>query len=698
MALVSEAVTCSPKGDNFLKIMMIDQDNEQFKNVLNLIQFTNNSIFLTGKAGTGKSTLLKYICEETKKEHVVLAPTGIAAINVGGATLHSFFKLPFHPLTPDDPNFSSNTKLRAFLKYSKEHVKLIKSLELIIIDEISMVRADIIDFVDRILRVYSGNMRQPFGGKQMLLVGDVFQLEPVVTKDERDILNRFYKSHYFFSARVFQQMQLVSVELTNVYRQKDKAFIGILDHIRKNRLSEADLQLLNMRVDERINTDENPDMLDEFTITLATRRDVVDSINQRNLDALEGEKFLFQGKVTGDFPTNSLPTSMDLELKVGAQVIFIKNDQEKQWVNGTLGIIEELSDDGEWMRVITDEGNSLVVFPAMWENVRYSYNEKEKKIDTDLLGTFVQFPVKLAWAITIHKSQGITFNKVNIDLTGGAFAGGQTYVALSRCRSLDGIKLKRKIYRGDVFVNPFVTKFAESFNSELALKNALKLAEADITYKDAVKAFDNGQMQEFLDLFFKAIHLRYDIEKPVIRRFIRKKLDVVNSKQRNVESLNSRIDELKKIIKKKDSQLAELAKEYVIMAKECLTMGNLDAALANYDKAIKISPNNTDAYVGKAKVLLEKRQLRKALSTVKKALDISPHLLKALYWKAKILFNMQNYEDAVSCLERCTSLKPDNINVHILYADVLTAMGDEVNAAIHYTIAEELKKKLTDNS
>lgn len=677
--------------------MQIDLDNGQFKNVLDLIQFTNNSIFLTGKAGTGKSTLLKYICEETKKEHVVLAPTGIAAINVGGATLHSFFKLPFHPLTPDDPNFSTNSKLRAFLKYSKEHVKLIKSLELVIIDEISMVRADIIDFIDRVLRVYSGNMRMPFGGKQMLLVGDVFQLEPVVTKDERDILNRFYKSPYFFSARVFQQMQLVSVELNHVYRQTDKAFIGILDHIRKNRLSDADLQLLNMRVDERINTNENPDILDEFTITLATRRDVVDAINQRNLDALEGEKYVLQGEINGDFPTNSLPTAMELELKPGAQVIFIKNDQDKQWVNGTLGMVEDVSDDGEWMSVITDEGNSLIVYKTMWENVRYSYNEKEKKIDTDLLGTFVQFPVKLAWAITIHKSQGITFNKVNVDLTGGAFAGGQTYVALSRCRSLEGIKLKRKLFRADVFVNPFVTKFAETFNNDMALKNALKLAEADITYKDAVDRFDKGQMQEFLDLFFKAIHLRYDIEQPVIKRYIRRKLDIINSKQRTIERLKGNIDELKKEIKKKDGQMAELAKEYVIMAKECVKLEDMDAAIANYDKAIKLSPKNTDAYVGKARAMLEKRQLRKALSIVNKALDISPHLFKAIYWKAKILFNMQNYEDAISALERCTSLKPENINVHLLYADVLTATGDEVNAAIHIAIAEELKKKLNQD-
>jgi len=673
--------------------MSLDLNNEQFKNVMNLIRFTNHSIFLTGKAGTGKSTFLKYISEETNKKHVVLAPTGIAAINVGGATLHSFFKLPFHPLTPDDPQYATSSKLRAFLKYGKEQVKLIKSLELIIIDEISMVRADIIDFIDRILRVYSGKMKQPFGGKQMLFVGDVFQLEPVVTRDEREILNRFYQTSYFFSANVFRQMHLVSVELQHVYRQTDKAFISMLDHIRKNQLSDADLQLLNMRVDETINAGESSDNSDVFTITLATRRDVVDCINKRNLDAIEGETFIFNGEINGEFPLNSLPTSMELELKVGAQVIFIKNDQDKQWVNGTIGVIEGFSENGECMFVMSDEGNLLNVFRTQWENVKYAYNEQEKKIEEQLLGTFVQFPVKLAWAITIHKSQGITFSKVNIDLSGGAFAGGQTYVALSRCQSLEGIKLKKPVSRGDVFVNRYVAKFAETFNNEMALNNALKLAEADIAYRDAAKMFDNGNFQDCLDLFFKAIHLRYDIEKPEIKRLIRKKLDTINEKGREIQRLKKLIDEQNKLLRKKESMLAELAKEYVQMGQECINLNSFDAALANFDKALKLNSINTDARIGKARILLSQSKLRKALAEVNKALDISPSLFKALYWKAKVLFKMQNTEDAISILERCTSLKPNNINVHLLYGDVLSAAGDDNNAAIHYAIAEQLKKQ-----
>ncbi len=670
--------------------MSINLDNPQLKDALHVVQFTSNSLFLTGKAGTGKSTFLRYICGETKKEHVVLAPTGIAAINVGGATLHSFFKLPFQPFTPDDPNYSTTRKLRSFLKYNKEHVKLIKKLELVIIDEISMVRADIIDFIDRILRVYSGNMRLPFGGKQMLFVGDVFQLEPVVTRDERDIINRFYDSPYFFSAHVFRQMQLVSVELTTVYRQTDQAFIGILDHIRKNQVTNADLQLLDMRVDQNLNTGSEPD--DSFTITLATRRDVVDEINQRNLNGIDSETFTFTGEVDGDFPENALPTAMSLELKVGAQVIFVKNDKDKRWVNGTVGMVEGVDIEGKCIYVVTDEGDHYDVTREIWENVRYKYNEEEKKIEEDLLGTFTQFPVKLAWAITIHKSQGLTFNKVNIDLTGGAFVGGQTYVALSRCRSLDGIKLKQGIRRSDIFVNPFVVSFARTFNDSMAVHKALKTAEADIRYKEAVEAFDRGDFQACLDHFFIAIHARYDIEKPLPRRFIRRKLDVINAKDRFADTLLTRIEELKAEMKKKDKMLADLAKEYVEMGDECVEIGNSEAALANFEKAIRISPECVDAMIGKARLLLEEHQLRKALTVVNKVLKIQPHKMKNIYWHAKVLFAMNRYDEAVNDLERCTSLNPDSISAHLLYGDVLSAMGDDVNAAIHYAIADRLKK------
>ena len=351
----------------------LDTDNKEFQDALNLIQYTRQSVFLTGKAGTGKSTFLKYVCEITKKKHIVLAPTGIAAINAGGSTLHSFFKLPFYPLLPDDPNFSlQGGKLQNFLKYSSAHKKLIKNVELIIIDEISMVRADIIDFIDKVLRVYSQNMREPFGGKQILLVGDVYQLEPVIKSDEREILNRFYPTPYFFSAKVFNEMELVSIELTKVYRQTDKVFVNVLDHIRTNTAGASELQLLNTRYNTKIEESEQ-----DMYITLATRRDNVDYINEKKLAELPGESVIFSGEITGEFPESSLPTQMDLELKVGAQIIFIKNDYERRWVNGTIGVISGIDNDGT-IYVITNDGKECDVIKDSWRNIRYIYNDKEK--------------------------------------------------------------------------------------------------------------------------------------------------------------------------------------------------------------------------------------------------------------------------------------------------------------------------------
>lgn len=352
----------------------IDLQNPEFQSTLKLIQFTRNSVFLTGKAGTGKSTLLKYICSHTRKKHVVLAPTGIAAINAGGSTLHSFFKLPFHPLLPDDPRFSFR-KLKEFLKYNSAHQKLVRETELIIIDEISMVRADIIDFIDRILRLYSRNLREPFGGKQLLLVGDIFQLEPVVKAGEREILNRYYPTPYFFSAKVFQEMRLVSIELKKVYRQQDAAFIAVLDHIRTNQAGSADLQLLNSRWNRT-----NDDKLSHgLNITLATRRDNVDFINRRKLSEIDTESTLFKGEIQGEFPESSLPTLMELELKPGAQVIFVKNDQDKRWVNGTLGTVSAIDEKNGHIYVVTEDGTEMEVTREVWSNMRYTYNEQEKR-------------------------------------------------------------------------------------------------------------------------------------------------------------------------------------------------------------------------------------------------------------------------------------------------------------------------------
>ena len=561
-----------------------DTHNKEFQDALNLIKYTRQSLFLTGKAGTGKSTFLRYICENVKKKHVVLAPTGIAAINAGGSTLHSFFKLPFHPLLPDDPNLSlQKGRIHDFFKYTKPHRKLLEEIELVIIDEISMVRADIIDAVDRILRVYSRNLRDPFGGKQLLLVGDIFQLEPVVKGDEREIINRFYPTPYFFSARVFTQIDLVSIELQKVYRQSDPQFIGVLDRIRNNTAAAPDLQLLNSRYGVVPKNDAN------MYITLATRRDTVDQINERKLSELPGDLATFWGLIDGDFPESSLPTSLELTLKPGAQIIFIKNDFEKRWVNGTIGTISGFDPVEETIYVITEDGKECDVKPELWRNIRYTYNEEKKEIEEEVLGTFKQFPLRLAWAITVHKSQGLTFSRVVIDFTGGVFAGGQTYVALSRCTSLDGITLRKPINRADIFVRPEITNFANRFNNQQAIDRALKQASADILYHNAAKAFDKGDFDTFLNEFFKAIHSRYDIEKPNAQRLIRRKLNTINL-------LRQENDALKKAAREKEKALVKYAREYITMGDECLKHDMKEAAMKNYEKAVNLCPKFKEAW------------------------------------------------------------------------------------------------------
>ena len=658
----------------------LDTNNKEFQDALQLITHTRQSVFLTGKAGTGKSTFLKYICNHTKKKYVVLAPTGIAAINAGGVTLHSFFKLPFRPMLPDDPDLSlSHGRIFEFFKYPKEKRKIIAEVDLIIIDEISMVRADIIDCVDRILRVYSGNMRLPFGGKQLLFVGDVFQLEPVVPSDQKEILSLFYASPFFFSARVFKDINLVPIELQKVYRQTDSVFINILDRIRNNAARKQELDTLNGRYFPSFEP-QNEDMY----ITLATRRDQVDFINEKKLAELPGEEYVSVGKIEGDFPESSLPTQLNLSIKEQAQVIFIDNDYERRWVNGTIGMVSGIDENGN-VYVLLESGVEHLVEPTSWRNYKYKYNEKEKRIEEEIVGTFEQLPIRLAWAITVHKSQGLTFSRVLVDLTGGVFAGGQTYVALSRCTSLEGLVLKSKISSRDIFIRKEIVEFSQIFNNQALIEKSLKESEAELQYGRAAQGFRLGNMQEAVEAFAAAVSKRNELDNPMVQRLLRLKLQALNSQKAQIKALREELHSLRETQK-------EYAHEYYLMGNECITKAHdANAAIRCFDKALNLNPNYVEAWVRKGVTLLDIGEDYDAQVCLNKAVKLSPKSFKARYNRGKCLLKLKYYDEAILDFQQAISIKPKHAASHEYLAEGFRAIGEDELAQQHQDIADALR-------
>lgn len=565
-----------------MKKWKIDLDNPEFKQVETLLNFTGASVFMTGKAGTGKSTFLKHITSTTRKKHVVLAPTGIAAVNAGGQTLHSFFHIPLKPLLPDDPEFE-DSRLGKRMKYSKRFIKMLNELELIIIDEISMVRADTIDFIDKILRHFCRKRAYlPFGGKQILMVGDIFQLEPVITSQTREILKREYNNFYFFSAKAFSEIELVPIELKKVYRQNNPDFIGLLDRVRAGQPTRHDLQAINSRVAKGHENEKEEGM----SMTIATRREIVDFINESHLEALQAKAYTFTAAVEGEFPESSFPTDRELTLKEGAQVVFIRNDPDHRWVNGTIGTITHISKSS--LEVTSENGESFDLEPEVWDNVEYGYDEEKKTVTEKVKGSFRQYPIKLAWALTIHKSQGLTFNRITIDIGAGAFTGGQSYVALSRCTSLEGITMASPINERDIYVSADVQKFASQFNNPLLVHTALESARADTLYADAAAAFNQGSYTDALQVFAEASRLRPTWTKPIYRRLIAQKLYGLGANDK-------KIIELEKQLKEKQALLNRLADEYVELGRLCLEEGEKAAAKANFKKALSINPDNERA-------------------------------------------------------------------------------------------------------
>jgi len=665
----------------------IDTSNKEFKDAFDLITKTRQSVFLTGKAGTGKSTFLKHLCETTHKKHVVLAPTGIAAINANGSTLHSFFKLPFRPMLPDDQDLSlKDGRIFDFFKYKKEHRKIIQEVELIIIDEISMVRADTIDCIDRILRVYSNNMRTPFGGKQLVFVGDIFQLEPVVTSDSKEIINHFYPNPFFFSANVFKEISLIPIEFTKIYRQTDRTFISILDKIRIGNVGATELQLLNKQYRPSFNPSS-----DEMYITLATRRDNVDHINERKMSELETPEFVSYGVVDGDFPESSLPTAKDLVLKEQAQIMFIRNDLQwpRRWVNGSLGVISQI-DDVDRVYVLMEDGREVLVELETWRNYKYRYNEKEKKIEEEIIGTYTQLPLKAAWAITVHKSQGLTFSRVIVDFSGGTFAGGQAYVALSRCTSLEGMILKKQMTRSDVFIRPEIVEFSRLFNNQQLINKALKESDADYWYSLASRQYDEGDFDNCINSFFKAIHARYDIEKPLSKRYLRRKLGTISKLKEQNQILKDKMHEQSNALKK-------YAKEYYLLGNECIvSYKDHRAALANFNKALELDPTYVDAWVRKGVTLYDCKDFYEADVCFNKAVGLSPMSFKALYNRGKNRLALNDAELAVNDLSRASTIKPKHAACHEYLSEAYTAIGNEELAERHFIIAKALRGKDTE--
>jgi hypothetical protein len=437
------AVPAVQKGrKKLLDLNQVDL-NEEFQFAFDLIERQGQSVFLTGKAGTGKSTFLHYLREKTAKATVVLAPTGVAALNVGGQTIHSFFQFPPTIIDPHSIRKRKNTKL-------------FQTLQTLIIDEVSMVRADVMDGIDRALRVQRENLTAPFGGVQVVLCGDLFQLPPIVRDGEmKTFFDEQYGGPYFFLARVFDDLRPYFLELTTIYRQRDEAFIRVLNKIRERDLDAELFALLNARV-RRLDDGRQ----DSSFITLTTTNEAALRTNQARLERINAKLYTYPAAVTGLFEPATFPTEAELELKRGAQVMLIKNDPEKRWVNGTLGRISVLNEKKVRVEIA---GVSHDVEPETWQNIQYRFNRETNRIEEEVIGTFTQYPLRLAWAITIHKSQGQTFDKVLIDLGRGAFAHGQTYVALSRCTSLEGIVFSRPVTPKDILFDERVYGFTRVF-------------------------------------------------------------------------------------------------------------------------------------------------------------------------------------------------------------------------------------------
>lgn len=457
-------MTSSSKPPNSIKGENLEI-NDLFQLSIDLLENTKKNVFITGKAGTGKSTLLQYFRMNTAKKVVVLAPTGVAAINVQGETIHSFFRFK-----PD----ITLSKVKKF-KFLNPDDNIYKKIDTIIIDEISMVRADILDCIDKFLRLNGPKKTKPFGGLQMVFFGDLYQLPPVVSSHDKNIFKDHYDSPYFFSSKAFASLSMEYLELEKVYRQRDSKFIALLNSIRNNTAGDAEIAELN----NRLNSEYEPE--GDYSIYLTTTNKMAQELNEKKLEDLVGKVKISRGILDGSFDSNQLPTEMDLKLKKGAQVMMLNNDHQGRWVNGTMAKIKNITSDG--IVIELQDGKTHHVDPYTWEIFHFTYDKQARSLSSEVTAAFTQYPLKLAWAITIHKSQGKTFDNVVIDIGNGTFAHGQMYVALSRCRSLEGIVLKRPVKKSHIFMDYRVVKFVTGFQYQHSEKLCSKEDKTAILQK-----------------------------------------------------------------------------------------------------------------------------------------------------------------------------------------------------------------------
>ena len=488
-----------------------DTTNASFQLAADFVNYTHASIFLTGKAGTGKTTFLRHCKENEKKNTAIVAPTGVAAINAGGTTIHSFFQLPFTPFIPESRGWGNSEQvtdknsLIAKLKLTNDRKEVMQQLELLIIDEISMVRCDVLDAIDTVLRHVRSRYSQPFGGVQVLLIGDMYQLPPVAREEEWQLLSPYYKSPYFFNSQVMEMQPPVYVELDKIYRQKDERFVQLLNKVRNNEMDKPGFDLLHSRYQPKF----NPTKEENF-ITLTTHNNKADAINNKALNELNGSIAIYKATITGDFSEKAYPADVELRLKLGAQVMFIKNDVEKvrRYFNGRIGVVTKLED--EKISVLCN-GDSVPidVRKESWKNIRYAVDKTTNHIEENELGSFSQYPLRLAWAITIHKSQGLTFEKAIID-AGDAFAPGQVYVALSRCTSLEGMVLHSHIQNSSLHSDSRISNFAQLQKTSGEQLHVLHEAKRQFQNSEIITLFDFTHLQKDMERIIPMLSTQLD--------------------------------------------------------------------------------------------------------------------------------------------------------------------------------------------